>query len=190
MFKKVFLLGIIFVSLIFVSGCVAPLNVSEIMQVPEGTELYTNYNIWYEIPWDISSINYQKGKIIPFGSKVKILNANMGQVTFKLASNGRQYTIIYHEQWGMQPINGFMKQLFSSKTRLEQTDGISDAIQRKMLRGEVVRGMTRNEVEKTYGPPSPHRTPLKEGLTWIYWDNRFVSKRIIFRKNKVIAILK
>lgn len=188
--KKLFLLGIATLGLIFLSGCVTPLNVGEVLQLPNDAKLYTRYNIWYEIPWDISSINYQRGKIIPFGTRIKLVSADPQRIKFEVVSTARTYTIAYHEKWFMQPIDGYIKQLVTTKDRSEQTKGISPEIRRLMLKGEIKKGMTKDEVEMTYGPPSPHRTPLRESLTWIYWDNRFVTKRVIFKKDKVIDILK
>lgn len=187
--KKLFLLGIAALSLIVLSGCVTPINVSQALQLPEDSELYTTHNIWYEIPWNISSINYQKGKIIPFGTRIKFVSADPQSVTFEVVSTGRNYTINYHEKWGMKPIEEFIRHLVTTKNRSEQTKGISPEIRKAMLMGKVKKGMTRKEVEMTYGPPSPHRTPLRESLTWIYWESQFKTKRVIFKKDKVIDIL-
>lgn len=188
--KKIILFLFVLVSLFLLNGCVTPINVQETLQLPENSKLYTTYNIWYEIPWNISSINYQKGKIIPFGSQIEIISADPTRVEFQVVSTARNYTINYYEKWGMQPIGGFIRQLVTTKDRSEQTSGIAPNIRRNMLRGVVVKGMTRKEVEMTYGPPSPHRTPLKESLTWIYWDNQFSTKRVIFKNDKVVDIFK
>lgn len=187
--KKFLLLTIALFGLVLLSGCVTPMNVSEVLQLPEETKLYTTYNIWYEIPWNISSINYPKGKIINFGSQIKIISATPKSVTFEVVSTGRHYTINYYEKWGMQPIEGFIKQLVTIQNRSEQTEGITPSVRQVMLRGEVEKGMTRKEVTITYGPPSPHRTPLLAGVSWIYWESRYKTKRIIFKNDKVVDII-
>jgi hypothetical protein len=187
--KKFFLLGIAVLGLVLITGCVTPINVGQVLQLPEGAKLYTTYNIWYEIPWNISSINYHRGKIIPFGSEVKIISMTPRNIKFQVLQTGRQYTIVYYEKWGMQPIEDFIKQLVTEKTRSEQTKGIAAEVKQAILRGDVQKGMTRKEVTMAYGAPSPHRTPLLEGSTWIYWKNRYTTQRIIFKNNKVIDIL-
>lgn len=187
--KKILLMITALFGLLLLNGCITPVNVSEVLQLPEDTKLYTTYNIWYEIPWNISSINYQKGKIIPFGSHIKILSVLPKSVTFEVVSTNRRYTINYYEKWGMQPIEGFIKQLVTTKTRSEQTEGIAPSVRQKMLRGEVTKGMTRKEVIMTYGPPSPHRTPALTGMSWIYWKSRYNTERVIFKGDKVIDII-
>lgn len=187
--KKILVILFVLSGIVFLSGCVTPLNIQETLQLPKNTKLYTTYNIWYEIPWNISSINYQKGKIIPFGTQIQIISADPTRVEFQVVPTARNYTINYYEKWSMKPVNDFIKQLVTTKTRSEQTKGIAPEIRKKMLKGIVEKGMTRKEVEMTYGPPSPHRTPLRESLTWIYWDSQFSTKRIIFKNDKVIDIL-
>lgn len=188
--KKLLLMGMAICGLLVIAtGCVTPINVGQVLQLPEDSKIYTSYNIWYEIPWDISSINYQRGKIIPFGTEVKIISAEPQKVTFQVIPTGRQYSIIFYEKWAMQPVEAYIKQLVTPKTRSELTEGIAADIKQSMLLGEVKKGMTRKEVTLTYGPPSPHRTPLLEGSTWIYWKNRYVTKRIIFKNDKVVDII-
>ena len=185
--KKYILMGIAaFAMLVITSGCVTPINVGHVLQLPAHTKLYTTYNIWYEIPWNISSINYQRGKIIPFGSEVKIISMEPNKIKFQVMQTGRHYSFVYHEKWGMQPIEDFLKQMVTTKNRSEQTKGIAGEVKQSMLLGKVTKGMTRNEVTMAYGPPSPHRTPLLAASTWIYWDNRYKTKRIIFKGDKVV----
>lgn len=188
--KKILLLVFAISGMLFLNSCVTPVNISEVLQVPKGTKLYTTHNIWYEIPWNISSINYQKGKIIPFGTAIKLISADPTRVRFQVLATGRHYTMIYHEKWGMQPVNDYIKQLVSVKSRDEQAKGISPSMLNIILKGKVEKGMTRKEVTFAFGPPSPHRTPLIEGSTWIYWENQFSSKRVIFKNDKVIDIIK
>ena len=188
--KKLMLMIItIFAMLVITTGCVTPINVGEVLQLPEDSKLYTTYNIWYEIPWNISSINYQQGKIIPVGSEVKIISMEPNRIKFQVIQTGRHYTIVYYEKWGMQPIEDFIKQLVTTKTGSEQMEGIVADVKRSILLGKVKKGMTRKEVIMAYGHPSPHRTPLPEVSTWIYWDNRYKTKRIIFKVDKIIDII-
>ena len=79
-------------------------------------------------------------------------------------------------------LSQFLKLIF-------QDNGISPDIRKNILQGKVEKGMTRKEVIMSYGPPSPHRTPLQATTTWVYWEGQFKTKRIIFKNDKVIDIL-
>ena len=73
------------------------------------------------------------------------------------------------------------------------TKGMSQDVINAMLSGKVIKGMTKDEVIITYGPPSPHRTPSLANQTWIYWLRRWpisVNSRVIFRDDKVVQVLK
>ena len=189
--KKLILFIVALASVVMIAGCITGKKVeyTKVLQVSEDTQLYTAYNIWYEIPWEISSINYHKGKIIPFGEAIKILSIQDNVIKFKRLSNGHQYSIVYHERFGLKPVEEFVKQIFTTKDRKTIAQGISASVLKKIDAGIVEKGFTRKEVELTYGPPSPHRTPLKEGNTWIYWKNRFATMRVIFKNDKVESLV-
>lgn len=170
-------------------GCAHDVNVSEALQVPEGTKLYTAYNIWKPGKWKISSINYQRGKLIPFGTEVEVLKVTDRIVTLKVVNTGIILKIRYHEDYGLQPMAEYLKQLLTTKNRREQAKGIKPETLMSILDGKVTKGMTRREVILTCGPPSPHRTPALTGTTWIYWRSRWETYRVIFKNNKVIEIL-
>ena len=189
--KKLILFIVALASMIIIAGCITGKKVeyTKVLQVSEDTQLYTAYNIWYEIPWEISSINYHKGKIIPFGEPIKILSIEGNVIKFKRLSNNHQYSIVYHERFGLKPVEDFVKQVFTTKDRKTLAQGISPSVLKKIDAGVVEKGFTRKEVELTYGPPSPHRTPLKEGNTWIYWKNRFATMRVIFNNDKVESLI-
>lgn len=189
-FRKTLSVALGSVAAVLISGCVTPVNVTEALQLPESARLYTAFNIWYEIPWNISSLNYQKGKMIPYGTEVKIDSADSGNIHFQVVSTGNRYAIEYHESWAMRPVEDFLREFVTTKNREEQSEGISPEVRSKILEGTVEKGMTRREVEMAYGPPSPHRTPSKELSTWVYWDNRFVTKRVIFKGEKVLEVMR
>jgi len=189
--KKLFALFSFAAVIVFLSGCITTKTIkyTEALQVSENTPLYTAYNIWYEIPWNISSINYHKGKIIPFGSAVKIVSVENDTITFKRLSNGREYSITYQEKYGLKPTEEFLKILFTTRTKQDLSKDLPAEHIKKIEKGLIEKGFTRKEVELAFGPPSPHRTPLKEGNTWIYWKSRFNTMRVIFKKNKVEDII-
>lgn len=61
--KKIISLLAALTALLFTAGCAKEIIVAEILQTPEQARIYTRYNIWYEDPSEISSLNIQKGSI-------------------------------------------------------------------------------------------------------------------------------
>jgi len=200
MLKKMVVLSGVVISALLMSGCATPVSVSEVMQQPEGTDYYLAHNVWTDGRRTVSSINYQVGSIVPFGTEVQIVKAtddsvffNKNAVKFKVVSTGITYTIKYQEKYGMEPIDAFIKKLITTQTKSEMTEGISQDFVDAMIRGEVLPGMTRKEVIMAYGPPSLHRTPSQDMATWIYWIKRWpISKtsRVIFKGDKVLQVMK
>lgn len=179
-----------FIAILFNFGCATtPISVGETLQIPKGTKLYTSYNIWKTRFWKISSINYQHGTIIPFGTEVTVIKVDQRMVKLKVVSNGTILNIRYQENYGLKPMSEYLKKLLTTKNRTQQAKGIKPEILASILDGKVVKGMNRREVTLTCGPPSPHRTPSLADTTWIYWKSRWHTFRVIFRNNKVIEIL-
>lgn len=175
---------------VFFSGCARVVIVQEALQLPEGAKTYTNYNIWYEDPDNISSLNYQKGRLLPFGTEVEIVEANGRSFTFREKSNGQKFRISYDESWMMIPIEDYLKRLLTTKTPEELVAGIKPSVLEKISKGLVDEGMTRKEVLLAYGYPVVHRTPSLKDDTWIYWKEPLVTTRVVYKGDIVIAILK
>ena len=62
-------------------------------------------------------------------------------------------------------------------------------IKARIVRGEVVPGMTRRDVELAYGPPPAIRTPDKRNESWIYWRTPTQQIRVVFRDDVVRSII-
>ena len=182
----------------FLSGCAETIYPSEALQMQQGSKIYTAYNIWYEDPADIPAVNYHKGKIIPFGTEIEFVGVtkaplffpNSGKIVFKTVESGEEFRIEYDQTWMMLPIEQYLQRAFTTKNTEEQTKGISKPNIEKLRRGIVEEGMTRKDVLLAYGYPVPHRTPALTDETWIFWNEKLDSVRVVFQKDNVIAILK
>ena len=162
------------------------LNVNKVLM---GTnDLYTAYNIFYYNKQKISSINYRESNFIPLGTKVKNIEVNGNAVSFDIAETSSHVVIYYVEKWGKQPISCFVKQLITHKNRQALLAGISQKMQKAILKGTPQPGMTKREIILTLGPPSRHKTPLQSANVWIYWLSKIRTQKIYFLKDKVITI--
>ena len=168
------------------SGCRTRTIVpEEVLQLPTHAAVYTAYNLWYENPEELTTDNIQKGSLIPFGTEVKLLSMTDSEIVFR--AEGKTFTLKYDEARTMMPIEDFAKQLFTTSVAVETAAGVSPASFEKMRRGIIEKGMTKQNVITTYGPPSKIRTPNQLSDSWIYWVDRVKSKRVIFRNGKVMT---
>ena len=83
----------------------------------------------------------------------------------------------------------FIGYTFTVKTKDELLKGIPSAIRQRIVRGEVVPGMDRRQVELAYGPVPGARTPDPRNETWVYWTGDTKTIRLVFRGDKVRQIL-
>ena len=194
-YRKLSVFITVLVAFVAISGCetAKPINVGEVMQQPKGTKFYLAHNIWTNGRHKISSINYQQGSVLPFGTEVKILNITPYAIQFQVAPRGPKYTIKYYEKYAMAPIREYLKTLITTSNRDELLKDTNPGVLNSILSGKVVPGMSRKEVILTYGPPSPHRTPSQLNPTWVYWPRRWpvsITSRVIFKGDKVLQVMR
>jgi len=157
--------------------------------VPKNSGIYTQCNLWYNSDNEISCLNYQDGKIIPFGTEVEIVKAKDSVVYFKTLPDGQEYRIDYDPEWTMIPIETYIRQVFTIQNRDQLAKNVNPDLLKSIDRGIIVKGMTRKEVLLTCGTPSASRTPSLENDTWVFWTDRFSTIRVVFKDSKVVEIL-
>ena len=145
MVRKIFTLTAFILVIAGITGC-RQIIVAEVMQQPLGKKLYLKQNIWYENPRKISCLNIQKGNILTFGTEVEAVDVTDYRLTFKTPKDGKEYTIDYYHTLIMLPMEGYIKQIFTFKTRDELTKGMKTADVKLMLAGKLKRHMTKKQV--------------------------------------------
>ncbi len=188
MLRRIFTLVIFPLILIGVAGCARQVIVAEVLQQPLGKKIYLKQNIWYEDQKNIFCLNMQKGKILNFGTEVEPIEASDYKLSFK-TKDGKVFIIDYDYSLIMLPMEAFIKQMFSFKNRAELTEGMKPADVELLLRGKVKRGMTKNQVILACGIPPACRTPSTLNSTWIYWLDNDTVYRVVFRRDKVNALI-
>ncbi len=178
-------------AVVLVSCAVAPLDVNKVLALTPDQKIYTSYNIWYENKDEILQVNYHKGKILPFGTEVKILEATREGVSFQDVKTGEAFKVVFVRKFLVAKTEYYIKILFTAKNADELASGIKPEIMEKIKAGTVEKGMTKQEVILAYGYPPPHRTPSINEDTWMYFDDVAQKKRVIFsRKGFVIEIMR
>jgi hypothetical protein len=178
-------------TVVLVSCALVPIDVNKLLELKPDQKIYTSYNIWYDNKDEIAQINYQSGKILPFGTEVKILEATGRGIVFQDVKTNEKYRVVFFRRFLVGKAEQYIKILFTTKNSEELATGIKPEILEKIKTGTVEKGMNKQEVMLAYGYPSPHRTPSINEDTWIYFDNATKKKRVIFnRKSFVIDIMR
>ena len=199
MTRKISMFAVLASVIVMLAGCAEPVVFAEVFQLEEDQKLYTAYNIWYTDPENISCLNIQQGTFIPIGTEIEPVGTsavmrNFGwsgfneKIMFK-DKEGKQYTINFSDGYRLCSMRDFMAYTFTTKGREELFYGIPEEIRQRILRGEVVPGMTEAQVKLCYGPPPAIRTPDLRNDTWFYWLTPSETLRVIFRGGKVRNLL-
>lgn len=154
----------VFLFLSMISGCAT---------APPSKTIYTAYNIWYERPARISSVNYIKGRRIAAGTRILNYKVEGNEILFETKRGA--FTIHFRDRYhpGLS-VRDFCDRLFTNQDFAGLTQGMNEKEIRAIRRGAVIKGMGKQAVRVAFGPAPEHRTPN----TWIY--------RISLRDEKVV----
>lgn len=186
---------------LLLTGCASKVNISEVLQQPEKSEIRTRYHVWYTDAENISALNYMEGSFIPAGTVIEPITAERGSydiwgtvsvvdgtIKFRTPSDGKEYTMRYDEHLTMIPIEDFIKQLFT----VENADAVYSKVPQQELAqvkaGKLAKNMHRESILVLLGPPAKSRTSSMNNQSWLYWKSCDVVFRLIFRGDKVRQI--
>src|SRR3990170_4574898 len=144
-------------------------------------ELYNSYNMWFEKPDSMWSINYKKGAIIPAGTKIKSVKLERNKVVFTTFEHSNEFIINFTSKHhpGIN-LEQFRDRLFTNKTFDQLVRGFSKKEIESIRSGVLKPGMSKKSVLVAYGYPPEHVTGSLEMNSWTYWLNRFKNKVIHF----------
>lgn len=172
------------------SGCADPVTFSEALQMKVGDKVYTACNLWYEDAGDIDCRNIQKGAFLPVGSEIiPVETTNFTQKIIFKDKAGKVYTIKFSEDYRLCTMADYVAYTFTTRNREEQFKGIPGKIRARILRGEVVPGMTTLHVKMAYGLPAAIRTPDLRNDSWFYFLTPSDTIRVVFRGGIVRSVL-
>ncbi|MDD5728037.1 MAG: hypothetical protein PHV59_05680 [Victivallales bacterium] len=170
------------------TGCAHQVVVAEVLQQPLHGKIYLKQNIWYEKPAHVSCLNIQQGKVLPFGTEIEPVIATDDKLSFR-TKDGKIFTVDYDYTLVMLPMEAYIKQVFTLKNRAELTSGMKPEEVKLLLRGRVERGMTKDQVLLACGVPAACRTPSVLNSTWVYWTTPDSIYRVVFRRDRINAIV-
>ena len=183
------------------TGCASKVSLPEVLQQPQDAQVRTRYHVWYTEPNNISMLNYMEGKFIPAGTVIEpieiergsydmwgTLSVTDGIIKFRTPADGKEYTMKYDEHLTMIPIEDFLRQLFTIAPESDVYKNVPQAELADVKAGKLKQKMSKNSVLVLLGPPSKSRTPEINSQSWLYWKNRDVVFRLLFRGNNVRQI--
>jgi hypothetical protein len=149
--------------------------------------MFTTYNMWYEVPNRMWTINYKRGNILPAGTEVKDIAVFKTEsfpqqyITFRRATDNQLFKVSFIRKFHPgKKIGDYRQLMFSQHNFNEQTANFSEREINAITRGVLVTGMSKPAVVMAYGVPPQHKTPTMEANVWRYWTSRMVSKNICF----------
>lgn len=147
----------------------------------ESNEYYTAYNIWFENPTRISSINYKRGSRLPAGSVVSNVRVSGNTIRFYVKEYGTDFAVQFIPKFhpGLTAAK-YKDRMFTKLPLAQRTEGMTDVETSGIDAGEIFSGMSKEAVLISWGYPPEHRTLNTQMPRWIYWTSRFVQKTLVF----------
>ena len=190
MYKKL-LLFLPLLGVLLLGGCADPVVFAEVFQLNQEQKLYTAYNLWYDQENKISCLNIQQGRFLPLGTEIEPLGTSSfpEEIRFKDVQTQQEYVISFSDGHRLCSMREYISYTFTTKNREELLADLPPAVSARILHGEVVPGMTPEQVKLAYGPPPAIRTPSESNESWIYWLTPDETLRLVFRAGKVRNVL-
>lgn len=182
----------------FVAGC--PVGGAKVESPLNGQFRYTCCNIRYEKN-EITDVNYLQGGIMPFGTRVQIIEVKKNAVKF-LPEGHPEMTLVYRHGRKVVPFEQYLDRIFlpdppkrpaapaatSKKKKGAPAPAPAGKFAKQIEQGLVEPGMTKAEVLLAIGYPPAHKTPSLEQPIWTYWRNRWDVFMVYFDGDKVDRI--
>jgi hypothetical protein len=163
-----------------------------------GETRYTCCNIHYE-KTEITDANYQRGAVIPFGTRAQIIEVRKNAVKFQ-AEGHPPITLVLRLGRKNLSMDQYLDRIFlrddphtklprpaPAKTKKGSAPEV-DKFRKAIDEGQVEVGMTKDEVLMAIGYPPAHRTPSLDSAVWTYWSNRWESFHVYFDGGKVSRV--
>jgi len=179
-FLKLALVGLI--SSLFLVGCGSNQPTPEM----QGSNLYSQVNFWYEKDKSLAT-NYQRGSLVPINTEIKVISYSSKLLTFQIIPTGKIIHIVNVPKYTNLETPELFHRYFA-KTKVN-TSKYSKNTQKAIASGNVVKGMTKKEVLISRGFPPAHVTNIEHDNTWKYWQNRFVTRNVVFDNDKVSSLV-
>ncbi len=173
-------IGLTVLSVLLLSACAGRGGPEALVsQVEANPTFYTQVGMWSsERRNEIQATNYAVDDRIPPNTRVTVERVTNEAVVFQREDAPDQRYTLVNTQYTGEDIEGLFARTFGREpVNLYQFNAeMREAIER----GEVVEGMTRDEVLVARGYPPAHETPSLDDDRWRYWRHRFATNNVHF----------
>lgn len=132
----------------------------------------------------IQSTNYSTGEFIPLNTKVEILDTSNSTIKFIVKASGSVFTLKLNSKHSQVDIDKLDSMYFGNT----ETNYSKSKYKNQIQHGQVISGMSRDEVILTRGYPPKHATSSLENNEWLYWISKWNKEKVTFRNGKVIEV--
>lgn len=179
--KMILVLFISMLGMFLLTGCGPMKEPTPNMQ----GNMYTQVNMWEE-KGKIIATNYQRGRLIPVNSLVTINGYSSKSISFTINGESSPVQVVNVAKFTKLDTEQLSSKLFGkSKVKLSK---FSSKAREAIQFGNIRNGMTKSEVLISRGFPPAHVTPSTKSNLWKYWQNRFVTRDVRFKNNKVAGL--
>jgi len=156
---------------------------------------YLCCNLHYE-KTEISDANYLKGTLIPFGTRVQVLEVKKSSVKFQ-ADGHPPITLVLKYGKDAIGMDQYLELIFLREDphaklpkpgKDKKQAAVAERTRKLIEEGTVEPGMTKDEVVMALGYPPAHRTPSLSSPNWTYWANRWATFEVYFDGDKVSRV--
>jgi len=145
---------------------------------------YTRCNLHYEGDW-ISDSNFGSLPFIPAGTPIKL--NGYGRYRLYVDMDGKAMRIGLDYGRAQETLEQFAEKLILAENPKERIAKYPAEVREAIRLGQVVTGMTKEQVIVAVGYPQRDETVSLDSPVWNYWASSFAPYRVIWGKNGRIA---
>ena len=147
-----------------------------------GQEYFLRSSLHFE-DGEYVGTNYSRGVLVPINTPVKIDTIKSDSITLHRIDTNDKLTVKNVDKYTLKSMAEYARLLFSDvQTPLER---LPEDLAAEIRRGEMRKGMTKEQVLMARGYPPAHETPSIDGDRWVYWSSRFVKLTILFSNGRL-----
>lgn len=155
-----------------------------LLQEYQGRSLMTCCNIHYETN-EVNDANYFVGSTLPAGTPVQVQAMTGNSVTF--TADGRTLTMVHSYGSAQESMQQWVSKILVPDDPKAKLATFPRSAQDAIREGRVEKGMTKEQVIMSLGFPPTHRTASVSDNEWTYWYNRWVSYKVQFDNQGLVA---
>ena len=163
----------------FAAAALAPLA-----QAQELLEGYTCCNLHYDKDW-ISDANWRQLPMIPAGTRIKVLNYGWNNRA-TVVIEAREMRLGHDYGRNEEKLDQWVSKIVVKEDPKARLARYPDKVRKAIASGNVIPGMTREQVIMAVGYPPTHKTPDLNAPVWNHWASRAGRYEVHFTDKGVV----